>query len=328
MDEIALTLWLQANPALQGVMRALSFLGQQEFFLAMLPVLFVFASPRQAIRISVFLLVQHAINATAKLGTHSPRPYWVDPRVTAGATETSYGLPSGHAQTAAIWLYAASVLHWRWLWPLAIALPVLIGLSRVYLGVHFAGDVLGGWLLGLAVLALYLAFEARVVAWLKRQTFTAHLLLGALVAAVILLAGILTQAAVAGIADPAGWAQYAGHARDLDDFFTASGALFGLLAGAALAHRAGFDLGATPPTRRLRRLLLAVAGSLVLWLGLKQIFPTQPEALGHALRWVRYALTTLWVSYGVLRVEGGTLTEDGGTLTEDGRPRTEGGSHG
>lgn len=71
-----------------------------------------------------------------------------------------YSFPSGHATgTAAITAIAAWMLT-RWLipwwtvrvtvWTVAIGATFLIGFSRVYLGVHYASDVLSGWMLGLA----------------------------------------------------------------------------------------------------------------------------------------------------------------------------------
>jgi membrane-associated phospholipid phosphatase len=71
-----------------------------------------------------------------------------------------YSFPSGHATgTAAIMAISAWMLT-RWLilcwtgrviaWTIAIGSVFLIGFSRVYLGVHYASDVLSGWMLGLA----------------------------------------------------------------------------------------------------------------------------------------------------------------------------------
>lgn len=81
-----------------------------------------------------------------------PRPFTViaepDPLIT-GTVGASF--PSGHAATSAAGALILSVLVgrgvWRWLVPLAL----LIGFSRVYVGVHYPGDVLAGALLGAAV---------------------------------------------------------------------------------------------------------------------------------------------------------------------------------
>lgn len=67
--------------------------------------------------------------------------------------EISYSWPSGHAQNAvAIWGYIACRLRRWWFVLSAGILVILIGFSRLYLGVHTLIDVLGGW--GIGVLCL------------------------------------------------------------------------------------------------------------------------------------------------------------------------------
>jgi membrane-associated phospholipid phosphatase len=74
---------------------------------------------------------------------------------------TTYSFPSGHATVGtAVWLTTAYCLRRegmipRWLAAaLGVGWPIVIGLTRVYLDVHWATDVIGGWCLGAAVAAL------------------------------------------------------------------------------------------------------------------------------------------------------------------------------
>ncbi|MFD0738600.1 phosphatase PAP2 family protein [Lysobacter koreensis] len=66
------------------------------------------------------------------------------------APETTYSFPSGHAMGSATLACVLILLAWRtrWRWPMlamGLAFMLAVGLSRVYLGVHYPSDILAGW---------------------------------------------------------------------------------------------------------------------------------------------------------------------------------------
>ena len=93
------------------------------------------------------------------------------PRADWAAPASGFSFPSGHTFTSAV---TAGLLCWavarrarpaatRWACAALACWAAAVGLSRVYLGVHWAGDVLGGWLLAAVWLAAAVPLLARAV---------------------------------------------------------------------------------------------------------------------------------------------------------------------
>ncbi|GAA3799300.1 phosphatase PAP2 family protein [Streptomyces phyllanthi] len=87
------------------------------------------------------------------------RPVWTDPVDSAHYA----AFPSGHALTTTVvcglvlWLlhlYGAGRVLWRTALAVSVVSVVGVGLTRVWLGVHWMSDVLGGWLLGALTVTL------------------------------------------------------------------------------------------------------------------------------------------------------------------------------
>lgn len=306
---LSLILALQTVGWLAAPMQFFTFLGTEEFFLIIMPALYWCVDAGLGQRLAVILIASNGLNHLLKLAFHLPRPYWVDARVHALTIETSYGLPSGHAQNGlAVWGFVAAQMKRRWAWIAALALVGLISLSRIYLGVHFPGDVLGGWMVGGVLLWAFVRWERRAGEWLNRLVVTSQLGL-ALALSLVYLAlagGVLT--AIAPMPDPTGWEQNAHAAappsddepaidpRNPESPVSTAGLMFGLGSALALSKRARFDARG-PWGKRLARFVIGLIGVLIFWLGLRAVFPEGTDLIALALRYVRYALTMFWAVY-------------------------------
>ncbi len=129
-----------------------------------------------------------------------PRPWVLDEDFTivesARAAATGYSFPSGHTQCAAgLFLGIARVRRERWIRVCSVALTLLVGFSRMYLGVHTPADVLVS--LGVAALLVFAAYPLFSRAWTDRRYRI--LLLGAL-----LIAGVALLIYVEFVPLPAG----------------------------------------------------------------------------------------------------------------------------
>ena len=96
-----------------------------------------------------------------------------------------WSFPSAHAALSALTMGSLVLLILRTKWPtkyrhplatLAVVFALLIGFSRLYVGAHFLSDVIGGWALGITVVAFFdalfhrfLPYQVRSVQRAKRR---------------------------------------------------------------------------------------------------------------------------------------------------------------
>lgn len=290
------------GPSWEGIMRFFSFLGTEEFFLLVLPLIYWSVDFALGLRVGVILLTSGALNTLFKMLFHAPRPYWVSEQVVPLSAETSFGIPSGHAQiSVGVWGMIAAGLRRTWSTVLAVLLIFFIGLSRLYLGVHFPQDVLVGWIIGGLLLWGFLRLEEPFLRRFRRLSFGWQLASVWLFSLALIFCGIALRAWNT-TELPSEWIRLATHGGlevpepwNIGAIVSPAAALFGMVAGALWLTSLG---GFTPAGKWWQHLLrygLGLLGVLILWMGLGAIFPRGETWLALSLRYVRYALIGFWI---------------------------------
>ena len=273
---IVLALQAMGSPALDGFFLAVTQLGGEEFVLLLVPLVYWCLDKRFGIRLAYVFLFSSLINIWLKAMFNTPRPFQYDSRVRLiGPEETNPGFPSGHAQSVTtVWGMLAVRARRGGVWALAIVLIAFVALSRMYLGVHFPHDVIGGVVYGAIVLLIFTGIEPLVSPRFAALSTGAQIAL-ALVAPLALLIVFLSR-----------------------DSVSAAAVLSGMSIGFVMQRRwANFSVSGSNGQRALR-FILGMVGVFALYFGLRIAFGAlareEETALWYVLRFVRYALVGVW----------------------------------
>jgi len=270
-----------ASPPLTFLMRFITFFGGESVYMALLPFLFWCVDEKKGLRLGAVVLISAWINIMLKLVFNQPRPFFeaYDPSL-GMISEKMGGLPSGHAQTTLVLLIIiASWIKKRWAYICAPLLCLVIGFSRIYLGVHFPTDVLAGWILGGIILCGYFLLGDKIEKLLVKGGFRAGIIASAIVSFLMIV-------------------YLPGH-----ELLMPAGILLGMGAGYCLNGRfvgfASAELqGRTGMAKFLVlfvRFLLGITGFILIYVALGRIFPKE-SANYNLFEFIRYALIGLWVS--------------------------------
>jgi undecaprenyl-diphosphatase len=145
------------QPAMIVLLRSATTIGSLGSLAAIVVVMAVVLLVRKERASAIFVVVTAGVGALLNLGLKMIFARARPDLASALAVARGYSFPSGHAMDSFVTFGALVCIALRQPWPwkaksavLAIALTmvVLVGLSRVYLGVHWASDIAGGWSAG------------------------------------------------------------------------------------------------------------------------------------------------------------------------------------
>jgi len=260
-------------PLLDVFFKVITMLGNEEFYLIFFPILFWSLDIKLGYKLGLIFLFSAYLNQNLKELFAQPRPV----ELKAGLNlieEGGYGLPSGHAQMAmVIWGGLTLIIKRSWFRLIAALLILLIGFSRIYLGVHFPTDVFAGWLLGTLTLAAILLLR-RPISRIKLSPVPLVIGINLITAAVMVIQ----------------------HNRVITSLIAAFwGFTLGLI---WLRSICSFNPATATIRQNLLRLPLGLVLLFILYIVLKLIFPGEASPFYSLFRFLRYGILGFWISFG------------------------------
>jgi len=300
--------FLQTHLAfLTPVMRLFTLLGDEAFYLLIMPFLVWSVDYALGMRLGVMLMLSGTLNGYLKVLMRQPRPYWTSTAI-ANLTSPmgSFGLPSGHSQNAAsVFGLLVAAFRKKWHKMVMVLVILLVAFSRLFLGVHSLADILLGLALGFLLLWAFLRLEKHAAAYFRRHKPNLQLALALVLSLSLLMFGVVLAELLGSTPLPAAWLENTRLAHPLDPIapysidglITTTATLFGLAAGNILIqNRGGYLASRGKVWQHAARFVIGIAGVLLIWKGLGDIFPRADNLLGFSLRYLRYTLIGLWIS--------------------------------
>lgn len=146
-------------PGLNEFFLAITSLGEETAFLVIGLIIFWCVGKRQGYYVMTVGLAGTVISQLMKILCRIPRPWVKDPNFTileqARKAAAGYSFPSGHTQSAVgTFGSIAAFASRKWVRTVCIVLAILVGLSRMYIGVHTPEDILVGAAISVMLIVL------------------------------------------------------------------------------------------------------------------------------------------------------------------------------
>jgi membrane-associated phospholipid phosphatase len=297
-------LFLEAIPHPNGtlgeILRWLStfchFMGSANFFVFLLPLVYLCYNKNFGIKLGIALLSTAFFNGLAKYFFESARPTELTESILAVQSdlikESSFGFPSGHSHVS-ILVWGILFLEFKNKFFRAFALFVIIftPFSRMYAGVHYPGDVLGGFSMGLTSLLLieFLFYKIPNFPYMKLEEASKPKLtrsISLVIIAITLASTLLSR----GTTHP----QISSLEQVLIGAGSSAGFLVGLLYLTFLFPKAAEWDRVTSAKDLLTRAIFLIPGILVFYIGLGMLGKIY-NIEDSLFRYFRYFVTNLYI---------------------------------
>lgn len=170
-NAISLFFSVHNNVIFTNIFKAISFICSPKFMIVLNVLLFIFIIVKKKYKLFIIVLSSISsviINNLVKIIVRRERPDYL-----RMVMEKSYSFPSGHAMISVLFfgsiIYLVNKYNLKYKKLITFSLStfvLLVGISRIYLGVHYLTDVVGGYLLGFIVLFLIIhLFERKKFVW-------------------------------------------------------------------------------------------------------------------------------------------------------------------
>ena len=182
----------------QTFFKIITYLGEPVVFIIIAAIFYLAYDKTYAKNLALSLLITHYMNQIFKSIIRDGRPAPnIDATEDYGYIEPSYGFPSGHAQTAVgFWGYIAFEFKDKYVYKRIQIVPCimsviifLVAISRIIIGVHDVQDMIGGLLLGIGFLLLFIFLEPPLSKQFNKLNFIAQIIITVIVSVALFLIG-------------------------------------------------------------------------------------------------------------------------------------------
>jgi hypothetical protein len=171
-------------PILDIIFKVLTDIGSQPVYLFISLLIFWCYDRKMGIRTMYVIMFSAYVALLAKTLFGMPRP----PEYLHKVTENEFGFPSGHALVSSgFWGYMGLRIKSSQIIIVGAIAVFLVSLSRIYLGVHYPGDVVGGIVLGLMVAYVFYKGETGITGLFEKQDRTTKYLIALFLPAILVL---------------------------------------------------------------------------------------------------------------------------------------------